>query len=112
MKTGKTKTSTKHRWGDRPTDDNLALLEQRLGIEPGRIEKLRGESDVFAEIWADYEECCARLQSLEQKCASAAEKLHDYLEMRGELERDVLQYLKESTARRTNGGRTRPGNIA
>jgi len=84
-------------------DESLRLLEQHLGIEPGRIARLMAESEVFAEICADYEECCARLQSLEQRGARADAKLHDYLEMRDQLERELERYLKGADLHRPRG---------
>ena len=109
VKTRKTKTSTKHRRGDCPPDDGLGLLEQRLGIEPGRIAKLRGESDGFAEICADYEECCSKLRSLKQNTVSAGMRVRDYEEMRDQLEWELERHLKGADPQRTNGRRTEQG---
>ena len=68
-------------------------MRQR-GIQPGVIAGLMRESEPFREICADYEECCGKLQSLDQKGAASAAQLRDYLEMRDQLERDLLRYLE------------------
>ena len=96
--TRRMKASTKNHRGGCLPGDSLRLLEEHLGIESGRIAKLRVECESFAEICTDYEECCAKLQSLERKGAAAAGQFHDYLEMRDQLERDLRRCLEDPAA--------------
>ena len=102
--------STKHRREGCPPGDSLRLLEQHLGVESDHLARLRAESGLFAEICADYEECCGKLQSLEQKGTAASRQIHDYQELRDELERELLRYLEDSVPHREPGKRVEQNN--
>ena len=73
--------------------DSFQLLEQHLGIESGRIAKLRGQCEIFSEICADYAECCARFHILEQECKATDERARQYAEMRDLLKQDITSCL-------------------
>jgi len=106
VKIRKMKASTKNRRGRSSARDCLRLLEQHLGLEPGRIARLRAESEVVSEICADYEECCGELRHLEQK--DDARHHYDYLEMRDQLERDLLRYVQGADPQPGHGKRNDP----
>jgi hypothetical protein len=77
----------------------LEAFARHQHVGSGLIVRLLRESESFREICADYEECCARLQSLEQKHQVAGAQMRDYIEMRQELERDLLQCLESAGPR-------------
>ena len=85
----------------------LLSFARHRHVEPGRIARLIRDSESFREICADYEECYSRLLNLEHKAVTAGSLVRDYEEMRGQLERDLLQHLEDSAAPRTNGRRDR-----
>ena len=82
----------------------LLSFAQHRQLKPDRIAGLRQESEVFREICADYEECCAQLLKLE-KNSMASGQFRDYSEMRDQLERE-LQWHLENTGRTCGGGNT------
>lgn len=78
----------------------LLSLAQNRRIEPGLIARMIHASEPFREICADYEECCGKLQSLLQKNPAAGRQHRDYVEMRDELERELLRYLENADPQR------------
>ena len=89
-------TSSENSEKDPHVGKALRSFVRRRAIEPGQTARLLRESELFCEICADYEECCAKLLSLERKGADADREIHDYLELRDQLEQDLLRCL-EST---------------
>ena len=83
----------------------LQTFTRQRGIEPGSIAGLMRECEPFREICADYEECCGKLQSLELRGTAADRELHDYLELRDQLERELLRYLRGADSDRGHGKR-------
>ena len=83
---------------NRQLDEALLSFAGKREIDTGLIARLRGECELFREICADYEECCGKLLSLEQTGAAAGRQLHDYREMRDQLERDLRRCLEDPSA--------------
>ena len=81
----------------RPLHEPLRGLECRLGLSEGRIAELRQASEAAHEICADYEECCFKLLSLEQKGGADSRQAQDYREMRDQLERELKRHLERTT---------------
>ena len=79
--------------GLRLSEALLAFARQRH-VETSRIARLLSECEPFREICADYEECCARLSSLQQKGGTDGRQIRDYAEMRQDLELDLLKHLE------------------
>ena len=88
------KTSSDHDELGPELPEALRSLANRWQIHPDRIVRARRESEAFQEICADYEECCAKLVSLEKDTDANDHRLRDYLEMRDHLERDLERCLK------------------
>ena len=82
----------------------ILSLAQERGIETVLVEQWMEKCEIFREICADYEECCAQLVRLERKSAAASRQVRDYVEMRDQLERELLRYLEAGRPRRGKHG--------
>ena len=75
----------------------LLSFARQWRIDLGLIARLMRECEPFREVCADYEECCAKLLSLETKGVAAAGQVRDHTEMREELGRELRRRLVEGT---------------
>lgn len=74
-------------------DYPVRTLVEPWGIDLSRVAALRGACEIFAEICADFEECCATLQGLECTARNLARQADDYSEMRQLLAGEIQHCL-------------------
>jgi len=70
---------------------NAILL--RFPNDSERIQKLIKENDEFENLCSDYELCLVMLKAIGHESESSKSKLQEYLEIKMELEQELLKYL-------------------
>jgi hypothetical protein len=78
-------------------DNKLSAILLRFPEYNTLIANQVKDNEDFESLCADYELCMNMLNSVKQESEQTHSKLAEYLEIKKELEKEILNYLKKKT---------------